>query len=290
MEENRVHTKNGAAAVIGFTAPLSSLVLSAFIGLLTQPARADGDYFSPTDERVRLSLGFMHVSNATDLQANNATGMPGTYINGENQFGLDKSDFEPMFQATVRVDTRQRISIDYYTLDRSGDSIVTGTPIAFRDVTFLPGDPLQTQQSLRTLGLTYEYSFWHSETLEIAGTVGVHAADISTTAKVQTSTRHIIQTNDEAGPVPAVGIDATWVASKRFYFDGRAQYFSAHINNFDGSLGIYEFDALYRFRPNVSFGVGYTELKAHLAATEGQEAGRFDLTTKGPEVFVRVGF
>jgi hypothetical protein len=285
-----VNTKNSAAAVMAFTAPLTSLVLSAFIGLLAQPARADGDYFSPTDERVRLSLGAMHVSSATSLQADSSTGVPGSYINGEDQFGLDKSDFEPMFEAKVRVATRQRLSFDYFTLDRSGDSTVAGTPIAFRDVTFLPGDPLQTQLSLRTIGITYEYSFWHSETLEIAGTAGVHAADISTTAKVQTSTRHIIQTDDHAGPVPTVGIDATWVASKRFYLDGRAQYLNVHDDNLSGSLGIYAFDALYRFRPNVSFGVGYTEIKAHLASTQSSNAGLFDFNTKGPEMFVRVGF
>ena len=72
------------------------------------------------------------------------------------------------------------------------------------------------------------------------------------------------QMEDEAGPFPTPGIDATWVVSKRFYFDGRVQYLDLHFNQLDGSLGFFEFDALYRFRPNVSFALGYSEAKAHL--------------------------
>jgi hypothetical protein len=266
---------------------LTALALFALVG---RPAHADGDYFSPTDEHVRISLGAMHVSSATDLRLDSSAGVTGTKINGESTFGLDKSDFEPKFQATVRVATRQRLSFDYFTLDRSGNTTVVGTPIVFRDVVLLPGDPLQTKLSLRTLGITYGYSFWHSETLEIAGTLGVHATDVSTMAKVQSQTRHIIQTKDQAGPVPTLGIDATWVASKRFYFDGRAQYLSVHVNNLDGSLGFYELDALYRYRPNVSFAVGYTEIKAHVASSQSSSGALFNFDTKGPEMFFRIAF
>jgi hypothetical protein len=276
-------TKNGVARTFASTA-LTLLTLFA------QPSNA-GDYFSPTDERVRVSLGAMHVSSATDLRADSSTGAPGTQLNGENDFGLDRSDFEPKFQAMVRVATRHRLSFDYFTLDRSGNHTLSGTsPVVFRDVTLLPGDPMQTKLSLRTFGITYGYSFWHSEKLEIAGTLGVHATDISAMVKVQTQTRHIIQTDDQAGPVPTLGIDATWVVSKRFYLDGRAQYLKVHVNDLDGSLGIYELDALYRFRPNVSFAIGYTEIKAHLASRQRSQGGLFDFNAKGPELFVRVAF
>jgi hypothetical protein len=263
---------------------------SALLALVARPAHADGDYFSPTDERVRISLGAMHVSSATTLRVDSSAGVTGTEINGERTFGLDKSDFEPKFQATVRAGKRQRLSFDYFTLDRNGNTTVGATPIVFRDVVLQPGDPLQTKLSLRTFGITYGYSFWHSETLEIGGTLGVHVTDVSATAKVQSQTRHIIQTDDHAGPVPTLGIDATWVASKRFYFDGRAQYLKVNINNIDGSIGFFELDALYRYRPNVSFAVGYTEVKAHLESAKSSQAGLFEFKAKGPEMFFRIAF
>jgi hypothetical protein len=268
----------------GMTAMAVGFALAAL------PAHADDEYFSPTNERVRISLGAMHVSNATNLRADSTAGVTGTTLNAEREFGLDASDFEPKFQATVRVATRQRLSFDYFTLDRSGSTTLAGTPILFRDVTFLPGDPLRTKLSLRSLGITYGYSFWHSETLEIAGTLGVHATDVSAEARVQTQTRHIIQAEDQAGPIPTVGIDATWVVSRRFYLDGRAQYLKVNISNLDGSLGIYELDVLYRYRPNVSFAVGYSDFTANITSTKSSKAGVFDFSTKGPEMFFRVAF
>ena len=153
-------------------ARLAAAAMLASLGLAAQRCDAD-DYFSPTDERVRISLGAMYVWSSTQFQADSSTGVAGTTIDGERQFGLGKSDFEPKFEAMIRVDTRNRLSFDYFTLERSGDATVTGNAIVFRDVTFLPGDPLQTQLGLRMLGITYGYSFWHTETVEVAGTLGV---------------------------------------------------------------------------------------------------------------------
>jgi len=268
---------------------IASLTLLVSFALVAHRVRAD-DYLSPTDERVRISIGATYLTSATTLQSDSSAGMGGTLVSGEDEFGLDKSRWEPDFQALVRVATRQRLSFDYFTLDRSGNSIVGATPILFGDATFLPADPLQTQLSLRTLGITYEYSFWHSETVELAATLGVHATDISSTVKVQTETRHVIQTEDESGPVPTVGLDGTWVISKRFYVDGRAQYLHVHVDNVDGSLGLYEFQGLYRYRPNVSVGLGSSEIRAHIASTQGSTPGLFEFNTKGPEMFVRVSF
>jgi hypothetical protein len=269
---------------------MAALAVAAPITLVAPRAHADGDYFSPTDERVRLSLGAMHVSSSTRVRADSSAGTTGTEINGENDFGLDKSDFEPKFQAMVRVAARHRLTFDYFTLDRSGSSAVGATPIVFRDVVLLPGDPVQTSLSLRTFGVAYGYSFWHSEKLEIAATLGVHTTDISTTARVQTQTRHIIQNEDAAGPIPVVGIDGTWVISKRFYLDGHAQYLHVHVQNLDGSLGFYNLDALYRLRPNVSFGVGYVDVRAHISSLKRAQTGLFDFSSKGPEMFFRVAF
>jgi hypothetical protein len=284
-----MNRKNGAVEIGTRTPRLTSFVLSALIALLAQRAHAD-DYLSPTDERLRVSLGAMHVSTATRVRANSSSGMPGTEVTGEKEFGLEKSDFEPKFQAIVRVASRHRLSFDYFTLDRSGNAIVGATPIVFRDVTFQPNDPMQTKLSLRTFGITYEYSFWHSEQLEIAGTFGVHPTEISASVRVQTQTAHIYQTENQAGPVPILGMDASWVVSKRFYLDGRAQYLKVHINDIDGSLGLYEFAALYRYRPNVSFAVGYTDIQAHLLSKRTTNSGLFDFSTKGPEMFVRIAF
>jgi hypothetical protein len=171
FQERRMSTNDQAAKPSALGAPLT-FVLPMLALLFAQYVRADDGYFSPTDDRVRLSLGAMHVSTSTTVRADSSAGITGTVINGENEFGLDKSDFAPKIEATLRVTPRQRLTFDYFSLDRTGNAVVGANPIVFRDVIFFPSDPLQTTFSLRTVGIAYEYSFWHSEKLEIAATLG----------------------------------------------------------------------------------------------------------------------
>jgi hypothetical protein len=258
------------------------------LALIATCAHAD-DYMSPVDERVRLSLGFMHVTSTTDIRLDSSAGLPGTQVNAEHVLGLDGSDFEPKFQAMVRVGERHRLRFDYFTLDRSG-SATLGSPIVFKDVVLQTGDPVQSNLSLRTLGINYEYSFIHREKFELAATIGLNDTDISAQARVFTQTRHVDQKEDQAGPLPTIGLDSTYVLSKRFYLDARAQYFKLAVDHLNGSLGFYEFAGLYRLRPNISFAVGYTMAKATLTSRQPRTSGHFDFDSKGPEFFVRIAF
>jgi hypothetical protein len=263
----------------------AGLIVLALFATLTHAE----DYLSPTEERVRLSLGAVRVSNKTEFQIDSSAGVPGTPINAEDQFGLDKSDYEAKIEAMVRAGERHRLRFDYFSLDRTGQLDVT-QPIVFRDVILQKGDPLNSDLSIRTFGITYEYSFLHSDRFELAATAGIHDTDISARARVQTQARHVDQAEDHAGPVPTLGLDATYVVSKRFYFDARAQYFRIRNDDLDGSLGIYEVDGVYRLRPNIAFAVGYSSLRARLTSAQARQTGFFNFNSSGPEIFVRVAF
>jgi hypothetical protein len=272
--------KNGMA--------VQTFALIAALAQVAPPAHAD-DYLSPTDERVRLSLGVEHVSNATNLRLDSTGGLPGTALNAESALGLDSSDFEPKFQAMVRVGERHRLRFDYFSLDRTGYTTLTN-PIVFRDAVLQPGDPVQTNLSLRTLGITYEYSFIHRQRFELAASFGINDTDLSARARVTTQTRHVNQTEDQAGPLPTLGLDSTYVLSKRFYVDARAQYFKLAVDHLTGTVSFYEFAALYRYRANISFALGYTGARADVASRPTKTSGYFDLDSRGPEAFVRIAF
>jgi hypothetical protein len=265
-----------------------TFTLALALALLGSWAHAE-DYLSPTEERIRLSIGASYQSSTTDIRLDSSAGVPGTFVNAEDTFGLDRKDVEPKFQVMVRAGERHRLRFDYFSLDRTGNTVVT-TPIVFRDVVLQPTDPLMTNLSLRTLGINYEYSFLHSDRYEVAFSLGVNDTDISARGRVNTQTRHVDQAEDQAGPLPTVGLDATYVISKRFYVDARGQYLKISLDNIDGSLGIYEVDALYRLRENIAFAVGYDLVKANLSSIKSGQSGFFNFNTKGPELFVRIAF
>jgi hypothetical protein len=263
-------------------------LFALLLALLAGAAHAD-DYLSPTEERVRLSLGVVHLDSNTNVQIDSSSGVPGTPVNAERDFGIDKSDFEAKFQLMLRVGERSRVRFDYFSLDRTGYRTID-EDILFHNVELLPGDPVDSNLSIDVLSITYGYSFIHSEKFELAATLGVNVTDISARARVNTATRLVDQTEDQAGPVPAIGLDGSYVLSKRFYLDGRVQYFKANVDDLDGSLGFYELDALYRLRPNISFALGYELVRAHLLSTKSSDSGLFNFSTQGPEIYVRVAF
>jgi hypothetical protein len=282
--------KHGRGAAVATLSRLSAILgVAASLIAAAGPARAD-DYLSPVNERVRLSMGVTMLSNNTDLRLDSSTGLQGTPVNAEDDLGLDKSSVEPKFQAMVRVGERHRLRFDYFTLDRTGQTTITDNPIVFRDVVLQVGDPVTTSMSLRSLGISYEYSFIHRERFELAGTIGINDTDLSARVHVATETRHVYQAEDQAGPFPTLGLDGTYVVSKRFYFDGRLQYFKAHVDHIDGTVSFLELAGLYRLRPNVAFGLGYTSARADIESRQTNKSGYFDLTSRGPEFFVRIAF
>jgi Outer membrane protein beta-barrel domain len=258
------------------------------IGAAAQAAE-DGPYISPTNERVRLTLGVLRSSVTSTLRLDSSAGVPGTTVNGEDDFGLDRGKYGPKFQAVLRVEERHRLRFDYFSLNRNGMNTIDHA-ITFKDVELLAGDPVTSDLNLQNFGITYGYSFLHREKFEIAGTLGINIIEISARAKVELPTRRVDERQDLAGPFPTLGIDATYVISKRFYLDGRYQYLKLSIDQLDGSLALYEFDALYRWRANVSGGIGYSGIHAKLSSTKPGQSGLFDLNAKGPQLFVRVAF
>jgi hypothetical protein len=249
----------------------------------------DGPYFSPTTERVRISLGVLSSKAATNARIDSTTGTQGTPFNAEDDLGLDSSKIGPKFQAMIRVSERHRLRFDYFTLDRQAFKILE-RPITFRNQDYVLGDPVDSQLSLRTLGITYGYSIIRRDKFELAGTFGVNLLDFSARAKVQQPTRRIDQREDQAGPFPTLGLETTWVISKRWYLDARFQYLKLSISDLDGSLGFYEAALLYRYRANVSMGLGYNKVRVKVSSTKATESGFFDFDTKGPELFLRIAF
>jgi hypothetical protein len=189
----------------------------------------------------------------------------------------------------MRAGTRNRLWLDYFTLDREGSTIVQ-EPIVFHNVVLQPGEPLQSELDLRGLTLTYGYSFWHGEKLELAAVVGISSIQIDARAKVQTEEVHVNESVTAAGPFPTPGLAVTWSVAKHFYLDGRVQYLHVHIGEITGSLGQGEIEAIYRVHPNVAFALGYTEVKVNFDSTKTNHAGLFDFNSKGPQLFVRVSF
>ena len=74
-------------------------------------AGARGGLSQPYRGARALVAGGRAPSNNTNFQIDSSTGVPGTPVNAEDQFGLDKTDYEAMIQAMVRVGRAAPVAI-----------------------------------------------------------------------------------------------------------------------------------------------------------------------------------
>jgi hypothetical protein len=265
------------------------LICSSLLALLATTAYADDPYLSPTGDRVRVSLGLQQTGAATGFRLDSGT-VPGSVIDGENMLGLERRRVTPAFSVEVRAGERDRVRLDYFSLDRNDTKTLTGSPLLYGGATLLVGDPVQSDVSVRTFGLTYAHSFIHNERFELAATLGVSDLSVDSRLRVATATTHINVDHSLAGPVPTPGLEATWVLSRRFYLDAHASYLQGARHRLSASVEQYTVDALYRLRPNVAFALGYGGFRADLTSRRSGDSGFADLTTKGPQFLVRVEF
>ena len=260
------------------------------LGALPAIALADGEYTSPTESRVALTLGILSTKSRTAVRVDSGAGTAGTFIDGESDLGLETSRYEPKFQVAVRAAERSRLFFDYFALDRSDTKVFALAPTNFGNVVLLTADPVQTDFDVRILGLTYGYSVLHGEQFELSPIVGVNDISVLTSVRVQTATRHVFDSESVAGPIPTPGLAATWAPSRRFYADASVKYLRIGIDHFVGSLEFYEFDALYRLRPNIAIGLGFAGLKTNIVSNQTRNSGQFTFDSRGPTAFFRVQF
>ncbi|MFO1426937.1 MAG: hypothetical protein U1F11_08165 [Steroidobacteraceae bacterium] len=242
---------------------------------------------SPITDHFALRATYYQPSISTDGRFDADTGALGTPFNGEQDLGLDDVANQGRIELLFRMRERHRLRADYFKLERFAGSRLT-RDINFRNTTYRLGDFVETNFDWRMLGFTYSYSGWRSERLEFGLGLGLHLIEAETRAVVRA--RNIRESGSGVGVLPTIELDGTWRISRRWSVNGRAQYLKVNASSVDGTFGDYHFDAQYRWRRNVAFGLGYGATRLDAIVTDADLPGQLDISASGPELFFRVSF
>ena len=277
---------------------------AALLSLHTAPALAERDprsgaalpvnheraIPSPITDRFYVRGTFYSPAANTGLHVNphNAPpGVSGTAINAERDLGLNSRLYQGRMELMFRLRERNRLRVDFLEVDRSGDHLLSRT-IVFGDETFLTNDRTLSSLDWRMFGLTYTYSLYRGERLEIGTGFGLHL--LQAYAKGEVPARQERQEVSGAGAFPTIPIDLTWRISSRFAFTARGQYLRASVSDTNAWLADIHEDVQYRWKPNFAVGVGYSVLRAALSLHSSTFPGGFQFSLKGPDAFFRVSF
>jgi len=285
--------------------------LLAAVLLLSQavPARADPDPYanrdpysgaplppaklqspSPITDHFYLAASFFYPRFDTFIRADPSQPSPvktGTPLDGEQNLGWPARLAQVRVEAMVRMRERNKLRVDYFEADRSGSVLLTNDVI-FGNQVFAAGQQLESSLDWRMITVTYTYSFYRSDQLEVA--TGLAAYAIQTQAQAAVAALFQQQTVSASGGFPALPLELTWCPARRWSFNARGSYFKANIHDFSGWLEELHADTQYRLNSDFALGVGYSLLHASLDRSSNSSPGRVDMNVTGPEAFLRFSF
>jgi hypothetical protein len=276
---------------------------AAFLAIHTAPALAERDprsgaplpprkkreIPSPITDRFYVRGIFYSPAVSTNLHVDphNAPAGTGTPLNAERDLGLDGRLHQGRMELMFRLRERNRLRVDYFESDRSANHVLART-IIFGNQTFTTNTKVTSDLNWRMFGLTYTYSVYRSEWLEIGTGLGVYF--LQAEARGEAPSLNERQDVSGAGAFPTIPIDVAWRISSRWALTGRGQYLRVALHHFDGWLADVHEDVQYRWKPNFALGVGYTQIRAKVDLNTGNFPGGFFLNFRGPEAFFRVSF
>ena len=214
---------------------------------------------------------------------------PGTELIGEENLGLDDQVEQARIEFDVRMSDRNHLRIDYFKLNRFGDTVLT-EPITFGDENYVAGDNIRTELDWRVLSLTWTYSLFKAERFEAGVGIGAHVIEAHAEMKEPGTLNN--EEFNEVTPFATVAFNASYRISKRWAITARGQTFEYSKDEITGRLSDFHGDIQFRFHKNAAVGVGYTLLRYELdrEPLPGNKPAFFDMSVPGPEIFFRASF
>ncbi len=245
---------------------------------------------SPITDRFYVSAAFYAPAAHTALRldpSHAAPGVFGTSLDGERDLGLPSRLDQGVVELMFRMRERNKLRVDYFEADRSANYTLAND-VVFGNQIFLAGQMAQSSIDWRAFGLTYTYSFYRSERLEIGTGLGVYFLQAQASGAVLAESES--QTVTAADPIPTLPLDFTWCISSRFAFTAHANYVQARIDAASGSFTDVHSDLQYRWNPDFTIGAGWSEMRIALERSTGSTPGAVAMRFSGPQVLLRFSF
>ena len=242
---------------------------------------------SPATDHFYMRGIYFQPSVTTDLQLNASNNTAGTFLNGEDDLGLDDTLNQGRMEFDVRMENDHHLRVDFFKSSRFSQQPLAND-IEFGDFDFDAGTTFRSKLDWRVFSLTYMYAPLHTERFEAGILHGIHIVQAQAEGgEPGTTDRERVS---EVGIVPTLGVGGSVRITKKFAFTLRAQYMSVTIDETSGTFADYHADIQYRFHKNFAIGLGYTKLQTELIVRDADLPLLFNMDTSGPELFFRVSF
>ena len=208
-----------------------------------------------------------------------------------SEFGLDKTDDLFAIDLTWRFGEKWSLAAQHFRAS-GGRQAVLEEDIEWNNVVFGAGSSVEAGSKFSVYRLFAGRSFGNDERSDYGVGAGLHwlevSASISGNIFVNNNVAFTREAVSAAAPLPNIGAWYYYSFSPRWAFKARGDWFSASIDEYDGSLVNLQVAINYAWFRNGGIGLAYNYLEFDAGVDNSTWQGNVDLVYEGPFAFVSI--
>jgi hypothetical protein len=250
------------------------LVKAIIAGLFTTLGAITLVEQTPAEEfpdRFMIRGGYGLVFNAdTTFNFNGASGVGGV-VDYSLTLGGSRDDEIWRIDAFFHLTPRHSFNFSYYDVTRTGNRELT-QDILIGDVTYAAGGTIDSELAVKLYRLFYDYSFYQSEKVDLAGSVGLYVAGVRAafdgnltctggpTCGPGTTLAAGASTEELTIPLPSLGFQLKYNILPRLQVQLRFDWFYLEVADVKGAMTEMYLGAEYRLFKHFAIGAAFDRL------------------------------
>lgn len=275
---------------------INGAALLACALLLPMHASLAGPGFGEDTVNVKLGAFLSDFDTKVTLTGPAAGG---TEVDLEDALGLEPDQLAFRGELMWRFAPRHRAILGYYRFDRSSIGSATRDftwEFPNRTVEFTLATTVESTFDWQLVPISYAYSFYKSDNLEVAAQIGFHWFDLTVGVAGNAivnggAVSFVTEEESASGPLPVIGLRADYALTPKWLVGGHLQYFGLDYDAYSGDLLDARVQTEYRVTDNINVGLGYTWYDASISKrSDGGFTTRADYVYNGLEANVGYRF
>lgn len=275
--------------------PLCGSLVIALVCLVTPAVGSAAPRFG--EETFRLTAGWFNTEFDTEVRLSGPAG--GTTVNLEDTLGLDGRQTTFRGGMSWRFAPRHQLNLGYYNFKRDSLGVAkTGFTLDTKHdgtIEFSAGAAVETEFDWELVPVTYSYSFYKTDDLELAAALGVHwfNTDIGYAGLAVVNDEplaFVVESSSASGPLPVFGAKADYAITPDWVVGGHVGYFGLDYGDYSGRLTDLRLKTEYWFTDYFSLGLAYAWYDIDITKRNGDYKIGVDYTYDGFEAFFGLRF
>ena len=229
-------------------------------------------------EKLVIRISSISIRDAdTDLTVL-SSGNLGTGFSFNDDLGGDDSVTIPRIDGYYRFKPSHRIEFGSFRIERDGRNLLT-IDLDIGDESFNVGDTVISNIDYELLKIGYAYSFYHSQTVELSVTAGLHMTNYEFDYELVDGTS--ADSSKASGPLPMFGIRVSYAINPRWSIHYLSEVLFVDAADAEGSFQNYEVHIRYKLNENFMLGAGLTRFGIDVTTKDNDWDGRIADTHHG---------